>query len=274
MASIGFVGGGGMASALIGGLVKQGVAAAQILVAEPVAAQRDMLRAQFSTGEQLRLHSDSSQMAAAEVVVLAVKPQILRQVAVDLRPYLAAQALVISIAAGIPIAALERWLGPRPIVRCMPNTAALVGHGAAGLFANAQCDAAQRQRAGAILGSVGLACWVESEDLLDLVTAVSGSGPAYFFRLAELVAASGAQMGLPAELAAALSVQTCLGAGVLARDSGQSLAELRRQVTSPGGTTAAALQRFADGGLAELVRRAMQDCAGRAAELAAEYGGD
>jgi pyrroline-5-carboxylate reductase len=164
---------------------------------------------------------------------------------------------------------MQAWLGALPIARCMPNTPSLIGAGATGLFANAQASAAQRQRAETILGAAGRTAWIESEELMDTVTALSGSGPAYFFLLVEALEEAAVAQGLPRETARMLASQTCLGAGRMLVEGGEAPAKLRERVTSPGGTTAAALNAFEAGHFRELVAKAVDAAAQRSKELSA-----
>jgi pyrroline-5-carboxylate reductase len=210
-------------------------------------------------------------VAGAGCVVLAVKPQMMRKVCEHLaEPLRETRPLLISIAAGVRIEQLQRWLGAHlAIVRCMPNTPALIGAGAAGLCANTRVGAAQRALAERILGAAGIARWIEDESLMDVVTALSGSGPAYFFLLVEAMEDAAVELGMPRDTARALAVQTCLGAGRMLAEGGESAATLRARVTSPQGTTQAALDAFAQGDLRELVRRAMTAATRRGGELSA-----
>lgn len=263
-----FVGGGNMARSLIGALVRGGADAASIAVIEPNAALREALARDFGVAT----HERADEAAArADVLVLAVKPQVLREVCRGLAPRVAdTRPLVISIAAGVRIAQLREWLGTElPIVRSMPNTPALIGAGATGLIANAATDAARRAQAQAILAAAGSTAWIEREELMDAVTALSGSGPAYFFLLAEALEDAAVAQGLPRDTARALATQTCLGAGRMLVESGEAPALLRERVTSPGGTTAAALDAFAAGGLRELVADAVAAATMRGRELSA-----
>jgi pyrroline-5-carboxylate reductase len=266
-----FIGAGNMASALIGGLVKQGFTAQQITAADPYPAMLDKLKSVAPvsvTGDNIAAVSD------ADVVILAVKPQVMKQVLEPLAATLQQRRpLIISIAAGIEIASIERWLGGAlPIVRCMPNTPALVQLGATGLFANAAVSAAQRDLADSILKAVGVALWVDSEAQLDAVTAVSGSGPAYFFLVMEAMQAAGEQLGLSSETAKLLTLQTALGAARMALDADVDTAELRRRVTSPNGTTERAIASFERDDLRAIFARALTDCRDRSQELARELG--
>lgn len=272
-AKISFIGGGNMASSLVGGLLANGYPASQICIAEPNAQKRQQLQQQFG----IAVVSDGNQaVVEADVLVLAVKPQILQAVCRDLADKVQQQQpLVISIAAGIRSTDIERWLGGDcPLVRCMPNTPALLQAGATGLFANTQVDAGQKQLAEDILGAAGITLWVEQETLLDAVTAVSGSGPAYFFLLMECMQKAGEQLGLDANSARQLSLQTALGAARMATAGDDDPATLRNKVTSKGGTTEAAINCFQQNGLEELVNKALTAARDRAIELADELGKD
>lgn len=266
-----FIGAGNMARAIIGGLLADGYPASCLGACDVDPEKLQALARQYD----IRTGTDNAAaVAQSDIVVLAVKPQVLRVVATAIAPACRERRpLVISVAAGIPIGALERWLGPESaIVRTMPNMAALIGAGAAALCANARVSGTQREQAEAILRAVGLAIWVEQETLLDAVTALSGSGPAYVFRLMEALEATAADLGLPADQARLLTQQTVFGAAKLALESDLGPGELRRQVTSPGGTTERALAEFERGGFATLVAAAVGAARNRAAELAAEYG--
>ena len=273
LTTIAFIGGGNMATSLIGGLVQKGHPAASILVCDPSEEQREKLRQSVPQGDDLGLYADAENANNADVIVLAVKPQILKSVAKDLAPRLKPEAMVISIAAGISMRSRQEWLGQHAIVRCMPNTPSLIQKGASGLYANELTSKIQKSMAEDILGAVGIVEWVDSDEAIDAVTAVSGSGPAYFFYFMELMAQAAADMGLPRETAEKLAVQTCLGAGTLASESSDSLGELREKVTSKGGTTYAALESFRRDDLQQTVNNAMKNCAQRAAEMAKEFGG-
>lgn len=266
-----FIGAGNMASALIGGLVKQGFAADRIIASDPMPAMLDKLR----SVAPVRITSDNiAAVESADVVVLAVKPQVMKQVLQPLAGTLQQRKpLIISIAAGIEIASIARWLGgDLPIVRCMPNTPALVQLGATGLFANTQVNAAQKKLADSILRAVGIALWVDNEAQLDAVTAVSGSGPAYFFLVMEAMQAAGEKLGLTPAVAAQLTLQTALGAARMAIDSDVDVAELRRRVTSPNGTTERAIASFENDDLRGIFARALSACDTRSQELAKELG--
>jgi len=266
-ATVTFIGGGNMARSLIGGLVARGHPARTIHVAEPYAPFREALARDFF----VHVHEDNIAAAArAAVWVVAVKPDVMRPVAEQLAELAQRQRpLLISIAAGITSHQLERWLGGElPIVRAMPNTPALIGAGATGLFANAQVSLEQRQLADELLSATGLTEWIDDEVLMDAVTAVSGSGPAYVFLLAEAMQAAGQAQGLPADVARALVVQTLSGAARMLAESGEPAATLRQRVTSPGGTTAAAIESFETGGFRQLVAQAIAAATRRGQELA------
>lgn len=267
-ASIAFVGGGNMARSLVGGLVARGTPGDAIRIAEPVDALRDALARDFGA----RMFADGAEaVAGAAVWVLAVKPQVMRAVCEALAPQAqAARPLVVSIAAGITAAQLERWLGGGvAVVRCMPNTPALLGAGVTGLFANANVDAAGRDAAQSLLSSAGETVWIGDEALMDAVTAASGSGPAYVFLLAEAMQAAAIGEGLPPEAARTLVLQTILGAARMLIEGDADAAELRRRVTSPNGTTQAAIEAFEAGGFRELVARAIHAATVRGRELSA-----
>jgi pyrroline-5-carboxylate reductase len=268
MTQLAFIGGGNMARSLIGGLLKTGVAAATISVAEPLAEARLALGREFAVA----CYADSRlAVAEAEVVVLAVKPQIMPALHTQLHDLLQRQRpLMISIAAGVRLDQLERWFGSGlPIVRCMPNTPALIGAGATALCANSRVSPAQRARAQHILDAAGITRWIDDETLMDTVTALSGSGPAYFFALVEAMEAAAVAQGLPRDVARALAAQTCLGAGRMLVEGGEDPGVLRQRVTSPNGTTQAALESFAADGLPRTVARAIAVATERGAAMAA-----
>lgn len=258
-----------MAQAIVTGLLKEGFPADHIAAADPFDAAREAMAAK---GVHALAPNAASLAESADVIVLAVKPQLMRDVLTALAPAVGQNSLVISIAAGISVASLAQLLAGRGhVIRCMPNTPALVSQGASALFASPSVSESQRAVAEAILGAVGLVTWVETEPLLDAVTAVSGSGPAYFFAFMEAMVAHGVRMGLSETVARDLTLQTALGAATLALNEALPLAQLRENVTSPGGTTARAIAAFSDGDLQGLVGRAMDDCAARAAEMAEEF---
>jgi pyrroline-5-carboxylate reductase len=267
---IAFIGAGNMATSLIGGLRAQGLEAEQICASDPGAEQRSKVSAEHG----IEVFADNAQaVAGASVVVLSIKPQAMKAVCESLRPSLQPGQLVVSIAAGITCASLDTWLGgQQPIVRCMPNTPALLRQGVSGLYATAAVSAEQRQQAEQLLSAVGIAVWLEQEQQLDAVTAVSGSGPAYFFLLIEAMTAAGEKLGLPRDVAAKLTVQTALGAAHMAVGSDVDAAELRRRVTSPAGTTEAAIKSFQASGFEALVEKALGAAAHRSAEMAEQLG--
>jgi pyrroline-5-carboxylate reductase len=264
--NIAFIGGGNMARSLIGGLISDGYPAERIFVSEPVGEQLAALAAEFGIRAAA---SNQAAVEQAEAVVLAVKPQTIRPVVEQLGELVRArQALVISIAAGVRIADLDRWLGgSAAIVRAMPNTPALVRSGATALYANSRVDSGQRTLAESLLRSAGLTCWLDNEVAMDAVTAISGSGPAYFFLLMEALEQAGQQLGLPAATARLLVLQTAFGAAKMALESNAGPAELRRQVTSPGGTTEAGIGVLEAADFRTLIQQAAAAAAARADEL-------
>ena len=266
-----FIGGGNMAAALIGGLIKRGIARERLIVADPSQDQLDRLLRDYGV---LAAADNASAVQGAEVVILAVKPQLMRAVALGVAPHLqAGRPLVISVAAGIPHAALARWFGAQiPVIRTMPNRPALNGFGATGLYAPAGVGAADRALAEDLMAAVSATVWVEHESQMDTVTAVSGSGPAYFFLFMEALEAAAHERGLPTDIAHRLTLETAFGAAQMARESPDSLATLREQVTSKGGTTAAALEVLNAAGLRAIVAHAVAAADRRSAELAAEFG--
>ena len=271
--TLALIGGGNMARGLIGGLTQAGVPAARITVSDPLAATREALARDLGVNVTA---DNATAVAGATVVVLAVKPQQMAPVAKSLAPALAHRPLVISVAAGIRAADLSRWLGPAvPVVRSMPNRPALIGVGASGLFADAGVGSAHRQLAERVLASTGICIWVKTEADLDTVTALSGSGPAYFFRLAELMAEAAVAQGLDADTARRLAAQTLAGAGQLvSAERDADLARMRAEVTSKGGTTEAALNVFAERDLPGTVAAAQAAAAHRSRELAEQFGVD
>jgi pyrroline-5-carboxylate reductase len=269
---IGFIGAGNIAAALIGGLISRGLAPERIVVSDPDPAQCDKLARDHGVG----IASDNAAAAAgSELLVLAVKPQQMRAVAQALAPRLGVRApLILSVAAGITHASLTAWFGPRvSVVRTMPNRPALFGCGATGLYAPPTVGAAERSSAEAVMRAVGATVWVDEESQMDTVTALSGSGPAYFFLFMEALEAGARARGLPAAVAHELTLQTALGAAQMALQSSEDLPALRAQVTSKGGTTAAALAVFDAADLRGIVAEALAAADQRSAELAAQFGG-
>ncbi len=266
-----FIGGGNMAAALIGGMLSRDFSAGSIEVVELLADTRDRLVATY--GVKATAEAAAS-VPGSDVVVLAVKPQQLAAVARTLGPVIGS-ALVISIAAGIRLEDIRRWLGASPslaLVRAMPNTPALIGMGITGLHAGAEVDPEGRALAERILSAAGKVTWVEREQLLDPVTAVSGSGPAYVFYFLEAMQAAGTALGLAPETARVLALETFRGAAELAARSPEDFATLRTRVTSPGGTTERALASLSGDGVAEAIGRALKAADARAAELADQLG--
>ncbi len=269
--TIGFIGGGNMATALIKGLIADGTPAGKILVSEPDLARREQLASSLN----IRTRDDNAGIASeADVLVLAIKPQVLRSVVENISQQLQQSLpLVISIAAGINHHDLQGWLGNTvPLVRAMPNTPAMVQTGATGLYADPQLDQDLRMTAERIMRAVGLTEWVVEEALMDAVTAISGSGPAYFFLFMEALEASGKALGLSAETARLLTLQTAMGAAKMALQSELSTQQLRTQVTSPGGTTEQAIKTFEDGGLQQLVLQAATAARDKSIALSEQLG--
>lgn len=270
---IAFIGGGNMARSLIGGLIADGVKPARIWVADPNPASLSDHQNHFG----VRTTADNSQAARqAQVIVLAVKPQVAKAAAQSMAGVLRERpALVISVAAGIRISHLRDWLGEETaIVRCMPNTPALVGSGATALFANPHVTREQKDLAESILRAVGMTLWMDDEDLMDAVTALSGSGPAYFFLVMEAMEQAGVALGLPRQTARLLTLQTAFGAAKMALESTEDVAALRRRVTSPGGTTEQAIRVLEEHGLAAGFDQALRAARQRSIELASLFGGE
>lgn len=268
---IAFIGAGNMASSIIGGLIESGHPAHLISAADPFPASLERLQ----TIAPVNVCADNAEaVAEADVVILAVKPQVMAEATNSIaRAVRKQRAVVISIAAGVTITSMQARLGPEAaIVRCMPNTPALVGCGASALFANAGVSQQQRRYAQDILGAVGISCWVPDEASLDAITALSGSGPAYFFLFMEAMIDAACELGLDRETATAMTLQTALGSARMALADEAGLVELRRRVTSPGGTTERAVENFESNGLRKLVAQAIGAAADRAAEMAREMG--
>jgi pyrroline-5-carboxylate reductase len=269
--NIAFLGGGNMASALIGGLVARGADARSIAVVELSPAAREKLAARYPVHVST---APDAGVQRAEVIVLAVKPQDMRAALASISPNLGGK-LIVSIAAGIRIEALSRWLGGhRRIVRCMPNTPALIGAGITGLYAPGEVGAEDRKKAETILAAAGEVVWVSEERLLDVVTAVSGSGPAYVFWLIEQLAAYAESAGVARDDALRLAKHCLLGSAQLAVSSKDSPEQLRRNVTSKGGTTEAALGVFSQEQLAERLRKALDAATQRGGELGEQLARD
>jgi pyrroline-5-carboxylate reductase len=267
--SIAFIGGGNMASAIIGGLVKQDVPAASFEVVEPFAEARDRLAHDFGIAAQAEA---TGALARCAVVVWAVKPQMFAQAARPVRGLADGNALHLSVAAGIPSDSISRWLGSQRVVRAMPNTPALVGQGMTGLFARAAVDSGGRKLVEQVLAATGDLLWVDAEGALDAVTAVSGSGPAYVFYFIEAMTEAGIELGLTPEQAHRLAVGTFTGASALASSAHEPPAVLRERVTSKGGTTHAAITALESADVKAKFKAAIRAAHQRAGELAEEFG--
>ncbi len=266
---IAFIGGGNMASAIISGLLGQGFQASQIDVVEPFDEARQKLQTSFAIAAQA---APSPALARATLVVWAVKPQTFKDAALQTRAH-TANALHLSVAAGITSDSIARWLGTERIVRAMPNTPALIGKGITGLFARPAVTQADRQAVEKVIATTGESLWLHAEAQLDAVTALSGSGPAYIFYFMEAMTEAGAQMGLPREQAHQLAVATFIGAGELARASTEPPEVLRQRVTSKGGTTYAAITSMEGSQMKALFIKAMHAAQVRAAEIGRKFGG-
>ena len=266
--TLAFIGGGNMASAIIGGLLKQGTPAQRILVVEPFEETRQRLESQFG----LRvLASANATLGEAGLVIWAVKPQSFKEAAQQTKAF-CAQALHLSVAAGIRSDSIASWLGSERVVRAMPNTPALVGLGQTGLFARTAVSAADKTWVAQVVATTGALLWVTDEVLLDAVTAISGSGPAYVFFFIEAMVDAGVKMGLSAEQATQLAIGTFEGASHLAKTASESPSVLRERVTSKGGTTYAALTSMQKAHVGELFQVALQAAQLRAHELGDEFG--
>lgn len=269
--TIAFIGGGNMARSLVGGLIADGCNRDGIRVADPDDEQLASLRQQFG----VEVSNDNAAAAdGADLVVFAVKPQVLRTVALGMASsWSKRKPLALSIVAGVRCADISNWIGPdAPLVRTMPNTPALVQCGATALYATPLVSEEQKQLAESLMRAVGLTVWLEDEALMDAVTALSGSGPAYFFYVMEAMQAAAESLGLPASSARLLTLQTAFGAAKLALESSDEVSVLRQRVTSPGGTTEQALEVLRNGGLESLFREALESANERAGELAMAFG--
>ncbi|MBL4743576.1 MAG: pyrroline-5-carboxylate reductase [Cycloclasticus sp.] len=269
---IGFIGGGNMASSLIGGLVSNGYPADKITVSDLDAKKLAYLSETFGVKQS----QDSNALASTvDILVLAVKPQHMQSVTEEIgRAANENKPVVVSIAAGIRVEALDRWLaGDLPIVRCMPNTPALVKTGATGLYANTRVSEVQKDQVESLLRAVGVTVWVDDEGDLDAVTALSGSGPAYFFMVMEALEEAAIEAGLDQKTAQLLTQETALGAAKMALESSESAGVLRQRVTSQGGTTERALGVMQDRGLSDILREAVLAAKERSVELSDELGG-
>ncbi len=271
---IAFIGAGNMSRAIYGGLIRSGYPASQITATSP---ELDVLQTQQHTYGIQTTTDNLLATTKADVLVLAVKPQILKMVCEEIAPVVKnrkAPPLIISIAAGIECDAISKWLGVEaPIVRCMPNTPALIGVGASGLFANRYVSDQQKDAAEQLMGAVGIAEWVTEEPLLNAVTAVSGSAPAYFFLMLNAMQQAAIQQGLSAESARKLAQQTALGAAKMAIDSTESLTRLMQNVMSPQGSTEQAILSLQSNEFSEAIEAAMNACKARAEAMQKEFGG-
>jgi pyrroline-5-carboxylate reductase len=268
---IAFVGSGNMTTSLVGALVRRGTPAGSLTVSDPVPAQVERLAREFGVQG---VADNNEAVRDADLVVLAVKPQQMAEVARGIAPQLAERRrVIVSIAAGVRLADLERWLGTgTPIVRAMPNRPALIGAGITALYPGKGVTALDRDSVEALMSAAGATVWLDQESQMDVVTAISGSGPAYFFLLLEALESAGIASGLPASTARRLAVETARGAGLLAAESGESPAVLREQVTSRGGTTAAALEVLESAAVRDTFRRAVAAATLRSAQLADDFG--
>ena len=265
-----FVGAGNMAVSLIGGLLKRGFMPSQITASDPGGHQRQVVTEKYGVQS---FDDNNAHFGIPDVVIFAVKPQIMKKVALDVANSIAkTNALVISIAAGIKIEHLEEWLSAKTaIVRTMPNTPALIGEGATGLFANSNVNQEQKHMTESIMDSVGISHWVDEEFKIDVVTALSGSGPAYFFLFMEYMQKTAVELGLSPEVAAKLTEQTALGSAILAQRSQDDITLLRQKVTSPNGTTEAALKSFENNGLESIVKQALTAANDRSVQLSKDF---
>lgn len=263
--TITFIGGGNMGRALISGLIAGGMNAESIHAADPSEEQRKSLAEELG----VCVHDDNAEAARrADVLVVAVKPQVMDEVLASVADAVDADTLIVSVAAGMPIERIKQGLnGHERIVRAMPNTPALYQAGMTGMAAAEAVTDTDRQRASQVLEAAGEVAWVDDEALMDVITAVSGSGPAYFFSLVEQLTAAGTRAGLPEETAAKLARQTAFGAGTMMARSDVPAGELRARVTSPGGTTAAALESLSDNDFARIIDAAVQAAVKRGREL-------
>ena len=269
--TITFVGGGNMARSLIGGIIADGCDRETIRVADPDRQQLSALHRQFGVGTST---DNLAAVEGADLVVFAVKPQKLREVALQTASAWATRKpLALSVVAGVRSGDINAWIGAgAPLVRAMPNTPALVQSGATALFANPVASEEQKHLAESLMRAVGLTVWLDDEAAMDAVTALSGSGPAYFFYVMEAMQAAGESLGLSPHSARLLTLQTAMGAAKLALESSDEVSTLRERVTSPGGTTERAIEVLRSGGLETLFRDALESAHKRAGELAIAFG--
>lgn len=264
---IAIIGAGNMGASLLGGLIKKGYAPENMWVSDPDQQKLNQLKQQLNVNVTTHNHEA---LKDVNVVILAVKPQILNSVTMEIAPLVQMnKPLILSIAAGIRIASIQHWIGESlPIVRAMPNTPALIGCGASALYANALVSAEQKNLAESILSAVGIAVWVDNERMMDAVTALSGSGPAYFFLIIEAMQNAGQELGLPKEISRLLTLQTAYGATRMALESSDDILKLRLNVTSPGGTTEQAIQVLEQDNIRDTFLKALYAANHRAEELA------
>ena len=269
--SIACVGGGNMATSLLTGLKNKGFTSNQLCVSEPSKTRREFLAGMgFST-----FSSNAEAVGNADLVIIAVKPQVVRPVLEDLKGIISQSTLVLSIAAGIPLSALSSWLGEEHrIIRCMPNTPALKGVGISGLYTNSTLSTDETSLINTVLGAVGKTVWLDAESQLDAVTAISGSGPAYFFYLTECLIQAARELGLSESTSKLLATETAYGSAVMLRDPEVDAGTLRRNVTSPGGTTEAALAYLIDTRFSELFKQAVHAASARSMALGESVSGN
>lgn len=265
-----FVGAGNMAASLMGGLISKGITASQITASDPGQNQRDYIEKQF----QIQTFDDNNaHFGMPDMVIIAVKPQIMKQVLADVADNIQhTHPLVISVAAGITTDQIAQWLGlDLPIVRAMPNTPALIGQGAIGMYANQLVTKEQLQMTEQVMDAVGTSIWVTEEGNIDAVTALSGSGPAYFFMFMQYLQQAGQKLGLSETNAALLAKKTAIGSALLAERSPESLQQLKDRVTSPNGTTAAALDSFEASHIEQVIEQALTAANNRSISLSKEF---
>jgi len=265
-----FIGAGNMAASLMGGLISKGITASQITASDPGQNQREYIESQF----QIQTYDDNNtHFGIPDMVVIAVKPQVMKQVLEDVASsIIGTNPLVVSVVAGITIDQISQWLDKKlPIVRTMPNTPALIGQGAIGMFANSYVNAEQLQLTEQVMDAVGTSIWVDEESQIDAVTALSGSGPAYFFMFMEYLQQAGQKLGLSENDAALLAKKTAIGSALLAERSPESLQQLKDRVTSPNGTTAAALDSFTDNHIEQIIEQALTAAKDRSVTLSNEF---
>jgi pyrroline-5-carboxylate reductase len=269
-ATIAIIGGGNMGTSLVGGLINDGYPADKIWMTDISAERLAYLKQNYGVNTTAQ---NQEAVKSADTVIFSIKPQVFQTVTTALKPILQTQKpLVISIAAGIRENSIQTWLGGNlPIVRAMPNTPALIGCGATALFANSYVSDTQAKSAEAILRAVGIVAWVKDEILMDVVTALSGSGPAYFFLMMDVLQQAGEKMGLPSEISHALTLQTVFGAARMAMESNESLTTLRKQVTSPGGTTEQGLRVLEESNIRGILTETLNAAKTRSEELAKQF---